>query len=117
MASEIGRPRRGRTYIIIGTVLAVLAFATAAGVASLPLFFSSNTTGTKVVLAKNAIGARTRIQASELWMKVVTPGPAQSFLDINLVVGKGPRVEMAAAQYDDANRIAQSPDLLSSSDV
>ncbi len=117
MASEIGRPRRGRTYIIIGTVLAVLAFATAAGVASLPLFFSSNTTGTKVVVAKNAIGARTRIQASDLTMKVVTPVPPQSFLDINLVVGKGARVDIPADSPVTANLIAQSPDLLSSSDV
>ncbi|HEX9099617.1 MAG TPA: hypothetical protein VF956_09055, partial [Candidatus Dormibacteraeota bacterium] len=66
MSSEIRRSRRGRTYIIIGTVLAVLAFATAAGVASLPYFFSSTATGTKVVVAKNAISARTRIQASDL---------------------------------------------------
>src|SRR5216683_603239 len=66
MSSDIRRSRRGRTYIIIGTVLAVLAFATAAGVASLPFFFSSAAIGTKVVVAKNAISARTQIPASEL---------------------------------------------------
>src|SRR5229473_5354429 len=88
MASEPRRSRRGRTYIIIGTVLAVLAFATAAGVASLPYLFSSAAIGTKVVVAKNAISARTQIQASDLTMAVIT-----------------------------ANLIAQSPDLLSSSDV
>lgn len=117
MASEIGRPRRGRTYIIIGTVLAVLAFATAAGVASLPLLFPSGSTGTKVVVAKNSIGARTKIQSSDLTMKVVTPVPPQAFFDINLVAGKGARVDIPADSAVTANLIAQSPDLLSSSDV
>jgi Flp pilus assembly protein CpaB len=117
VASEIGRPRRGRTYIIIGTVLAVLAFATAAGVASLPLFFSSSTTGTKVVVAKNPISARTRIQSSDLQMKVVTPVPPQAFFDVNSVVGKGARVDIPADAPVTANLVAQSPDLLSSSDV
>ncbi len=117
MASEIGRPRRGRTYIIIGTVLAVLAFATAAGVASLPLLFPSGTTATKVVVAKNSIGARTKIQASDLMLKAVTPVPPQAFFDVNLVVGKGARVDIPADSPVTANLIAQSPDLLSSSDV
>jgi Flp pilus assembly protein CpaB len=117
MASEIGRPRRGRTYIIIGTVLAILAFATAAGVASLPLLFSNNPTGTKVVVARNAIGARTKIQSSDLTMKVVTPVPPQAFFDINSVAGKGARVDIPADSPVTANLIAQSPDLLSSSDV
>jgi Flp pilus assembly protein CpaB len=117
VASETGRPRRGRTYIIIGTVLAVLAFATAAGVASLPLFFSSSTTGTKVVVAKNPISARTRIQSSDLQMKVVTPVPPQAFFDVNSVVGKGARVDIPADAPVTANLVAQSPDLLSSSDV
>src|SRR5260370_40084815 len=89
MASEMGRPRRGRTSVIIGTVLAVLAFATAAGVASLPLLFPSGTTATKVVVAKNSIGARTKIQASDLMLKAVPPVPPQAFFDVNLVVGNG----------------------------
>jgi pilus assembly protein CpaB len=117
VASELGRSRRGRTYIIIGTVVAVLAFATAAGVASLPLFFSSNPTGIKVVVAKNSIGARTKIQASDLMMKVVTPVPPQAFFDVNSVAGKGARVDIPADSPVTANLIAQSPDLLSSSDV
>jgi Flp pilus assembly protein CpaB len=117
MAAEIGRPRRGRTYIIVGTVLAVLAFATAAGVASLPLLFSNNPTGTKVVVAKVSINARTKIQAADLTMSVVNPVPPQSFTDINSVAGKGARVDIPAGQAVTANLIAQSPDLLSSSDV
>jgi Flp pilus assembly protein CpaB len=117
MASEIGRSRRGRTYIVIGTVLAVLAFATAAGVASLPLLFGNNPTGTKVVVAKNAIAARTRIQSSDLEMKVISPIPPESFTDVNQVAGKGARVDIPVGDPVTANLIAQSPDLLSSSDA
>src|SRR3989442_11413183 len=113
----MGGPRCGRPYIVIGTVLAVLAFATAAGVASLPLFFSNNPAGTKIVVAKNAIGARTKIQSSDLTMKVVTPVPPQAFFDVNAVAGKGARVDIPADSPVTANLIAQSPDLLSSSDV
>jgi Flp pilus assembly protein CpaB len=117
VASDIGRSRRGRTYIVIGTVLAVLAFATAAGVASIPLFFSSNAAGTKVVVAKVPITARTKIQASDLTMSAVSPVPPQSFSDINAVAGKGARVDIPQGAPVTANLIAQSPDLLSSSDV
>ncbi len=117
MASEIGRPRRGRTYIIIGTVLAVLAFMTAAGVASIPLLFPAGNTGTKVVVAKNSIGARTKIQTSDLMLKAVNPVPPQAFFDVNMVIGKGARVDIPADSPVTANLIAQSPDLLSSSDV
>ncbi len=117
MAGDIGRSRRGRTYIVLGTVLAVLAFATAAGVASLPLLFSNNPTGTKVVVAKTSINARTKIQSSDLTMAVVNPVPPQAFTDINSVAGKGARVDIPAGEPVTANLIAQSPDLLSSSDV
>lgn len=117
MASEIGRSRRGRTYIVIGTVLAVVAFATAAGVASLPLILGNNPTGTKVVVAKNAIAARTRIQSSDLEMKVISPIPPEAFYDINAVSGKGARVDIPVGSPVTANLIAQSPDLLSSSDA
>src|SRR3989475_6695330 len=117
MSSEIRRSRRGRTYIIIGTVLAVLAFATAAGVASLPYLFSSAAIGTKVVVAKNAIAARTQIQASDLTTAVITPVPKEAFFDIKFVEGKGARVDIPADAPITANLIAQSPDLLSSSDV
>src|SRR5229473_3578394 len=117
MSSDIRRSRRGRTYIIIGTVLAVLAFATAAGVASLPFFFSSAAIGTKVVVAKNAISARTQIQASDLTLAVITPVPKLAFYDVKAVEGKGARVDIPADAPITANLIAQSPDLLSSSDV
>ena len=115
-SSGTGRPRRGRLYIIIGSVLAVLAFGTAAGLASLPLFTSS-ATGTKVVVAKSDIGARNKIQTSDLELKVVTPMPPASFTDINLVAGKGARVDIPAGSPVTANLIAQAPDLLSSSDL
>ena len=117
MASDIGRPRRGRTYIVVGTVLAVLAFATAAAVASIPLFFSNNPTGTKVVVAKVPITARTKIQASDLTLSAVNPVPPQAFFDINNVAGKGARVDIPQGEPVTANLIAQSPDLLSSSDA
>jgi len=54
--AEIARPRRGRLYIVVGAILAVLAFATAAGLASLSLV-QTNTGGTRVVVAKNSITA------------------------------------------------------------
>jgi Flp pilus assembly protein CpaB len=117
MSSErIGRPRRARLYIVIGTILAVLAFGTAALLASLPLL-SANPIGTKVVVAKNAIGARTRIAASDLELKVVSPTPPQSFTDITAVAGKGARVDIPGGAPVTANLIAVASDLLSSSDV
>ena len=114
--AEIGRPRRGRLYIVIGAILAVLAFATAAGLASLPLL-KSNTTGTRVVVAKNNISARTKIQASDLELSAVNPAPPQAFLELNAVVGKGARVDIPAGSPVTANLITSSGDLLSSSDV
>ena len=114
--AEIGRPRRGRLYIVIGAILAVLAFATAAGLASIPLL-QSNTTGTKVVVAKNNINARTKIQASDLQLSAINPAPPQSFLELNAVVGKGARVDIPAGSPVTANLISTSGDLLSSSDV
>ena len=113
---RIGRPRRARLYIIIGTVLAVLAIGTAATLASLPLL-SSNPIGTRVVVAKNAIGARTKIVASDLELKVVSPTPPESFTDVTAVAGKGARVDIPAGAPVTANLIAVAPDLLSSSDV
>src|SRR6476661_3297989 len=114
--AEIGRPRRGRMYIVIGAILAVLAFATAAGLASLPLLQSS-TTGTKVVVAKNNISARTKIQASDLQLSAVNPAPPQAFLELKDVVGKGARVDIPAGLPVTANLITTSGDLLSNSDV
>jgi len=114
--AEIGRPRRGRLYIVIGAILAVLAFATAAGLASLPLLQAS-TTGTRVVVAKNNISARTKIQASDLELSAVNPAPPQAFVDLNAVVGKGARVDIPAGLPVTANLITSSGDLLSTSDV
>ena len=101
---------------MIGAILAVLAFATAAGLASLPLL-KSNTTGTRVVVAKNNISARTKIQASDLELSAVNPAPPQGFVDLNAVVGKGARVDIPAGSPVTANLITSSGDLLSSSDV
>jgi Flp pilus assembly protein CpaB len=114
--AEIGRPRRGRLYIVIGAILAVLAFATAAGLASLPLLKSS-TTGTQVVVAKNNISARTKIQASDLELSAVNPEPPQAFVQLKDVVGKGARVDIPAGSPVTANLITSSGDLLSTSDV
>src|SRR5712692_296235 len=114
--SGIGRPRRGRIYIVVGATLAVLAFGTAAAVASLPLLGSSST-GAKVVVAKVAIVARTRIQTSDLELKSISPTPPESFSDIATVAGKGARVDIPVGAPVTANLITQSPDQLSSSDV
>src|ERR1035437_1579171 len=114
--SSVGRSRRGRIYIVVGVILAVLAFGTAAAVARLPLL-SSSTTGTRVVVAKNGITARTRIQSSDLELKTISPTPPESFADISAVAGKGARVDIPAGSPVTANLITQSPDQLSSSDV
>ena len=73
-SSALTRPRRGRLYIVIGAVLAVLAFATAAGIASLPLI-QGTATGLKVVVASHDIRARTVIQASDLTLASINPTP------------------------------------------
>jgi len=110
----MGRPRRGRIYIVVGAILAVLAFGTAAAVASLPLL--AGTMGTKVVVARNTIPARTRILASDLELRSVSPTPPQSFTDIALVAGKGARVDIPAGLAVTANLISSTPDQLNSSD-
>jgi Flp pilus assembly protein CpaB len=115
-SADVARPRRGRLYIIIGAVLAVLAFAAAAGLASLSLLPGS-TSGTRIVVARNDIGARTKIQASDLQLSVVNPAPKQAFTSINEVVGKGARVDIPAGDPVSANLIAPASDLLSTSDV
>jgi len=114
--AEVARPRRGRLYIVVGAILAVLAFATAAGLASLSLF-QSNTGGTRVVVAKNAITARTKIQASDLELKAISPAPPQAFVDVKEVAGKGARVDIPVGSPVTANLVAPGGDLLSSSDV
>jgi pilus assembly protein CpaB len=114
--SSVGRAGRSRIYIVVGSILAVLAFGTAAAVASLPLL-SSSSTGAKVVVARNTITARTRIQTSDLELKAISPIPPQSFTDIATVAGKGARVDIPAGSPVTANLITQTPDQLSSSEV
>jgi Flp pilus assembly protein CpaB len=115
-STEVARPRRGRLYIIIGAVLAVLAFAAAAGLASLSLL-QPNSSGTRVVVARNDIGARTKIQSSDLQLSNINPAPKLAFTDVNQVAGKGARVDIPAGSPVTANLIAPASDLLSSSDV
>src|SRR5579872_2861380 len=114
--TEASRPRRGRLYIVIGAILAVLAFAAAAGLASLSLL-QQNTSGVRVVVARNDITARTKIQASDLELSVINPQPKESFTVITQVTGKGARVDIPAGSPVTANLIAPAGDLLSSSDA
>ena len=114
--STLTRRRGGRLYIVIGAVIAVLAFAVAAGIASLPLL-QSTTGGTRVVVASHDIKARTLIQASDLTIMAINPAPPSSFTDIREVSGKGARVDIPANSPVTANLIAASGDLLSTSDV
>jgi Flp pilus assembly protein CpaB len=113
---EGGRPRGGRAYVVGGTILALVAFLLAAGVASLPLLFNTPT-GTNIVVARNTINARTKIQPGDLMLKVVTPVPPEAFTDMNAVAGKGARVDIPAGLPITANLLANTPDLLSSSDI
>ena len=113
---EVRRGRRGRLYIVIGAVLAVLAFATAAALASLPLLQQS-TGGTRVVVATHDIKGRTVIQASDLTLMSYNPAPPQAFLAVKDVAGKGARVDIPANSPITANLVAPSGDLLSNSDA
>src|SRR3981081_663748 len=92
---EISRPRRGRLYIVVGAILAVLAFATAAGLASLSLV-QTTTSGVKVVVAKTNISARMKIQDSDLQLSTFNPAPPQAFTEIGKVTGKSARVDIPA---------------------
>ncbi|HEX7262593.1 MAG TPA: RcpC/CpaB family pilus assembly protein [Candidatus Dormibacteraeota bacterium] len=113
---DSGRSRRGRVYIIGGTILAVAAFVAAAGVASFPYIFQSQT-GVSVVVARNTITARTKIVAGDLMLKVINPTPPQSFTDMSAVAGKGARVDIPAGEAVTANLIASGSDLLSTTDI
>src|SRR6202140_1998605 len=115
-SADVARPRRGRLYIIIGAVLAVLAFAAAAGLARFSLLPGS-TTGTRILLAKKHIGAPTKTRASDLQLRTVNPAPKQAFTSISQVAGKGARVDIPAGDPVSANLIAPAGDLLSTSDV
>ena len=114
--SVLARPRRGRLYIAVGAVLAVLAFALAAGIASLPLI-QGTTGGTRVVVASHDIKARTVITASDLTLASFSPAPPQAFTAVKDVAGRGARVDILSGQPVSANLVAPSGDLLSSSDV
>lgn len=114
-SSALARPRRGRLYIVVGAVLAVLAFALAAGIASLPLIQGSGE-GTRVVVAKNDIKARTVIQPSDLTLASVNPAPPADFTAISQLSNKSARVDIPAGAPVTANLVAPSGDLLSSSD-
>jgi pilus assembly protein CpaB len=115
-SSALARPRRGRLYIVVGAVLAVLAFALAAGIASLPLI-QGTSGGTRIVVASHDIKARTKIVASDLTLASFNPAPPQSFTVASQVEGKGAKVDIVAGQPVTANLIAPSGDLLSNSDV
>ena len=97
-------------------MLAVVAFATAAGIASLPLL-QGTSSGTKVVVAGHDIKARTVIQASDLTLASINPAPAAAFAAIKDVAGKGARVDILGGQAVTANLVAGSGDLVSTSDV
>jgi Flp pilus assembly protein CpaB len=114
--STFTRRRSGRLYIVIGAILAVLAFATAAAIASLP-FIQGTTSGTRVVVASHDIKARTLIQLSDLTLAPYSPAPPQSFVNVKDVAGKGARVDIPANSPITASLIASSGDLLSTSDV
>src|SRR5256885_8602966 len=113
-SSALTRPRRGRLYIVIGAVLAVLAFATAAGIASLPLI-QGTTTGTKVVVAAHDIKARTVIQASDLTLSNLTQPPPQAFATVREVAGMGSRVDIPAGMAATAHHLSPSGELLTNS--
>jgi len=95
----------------------VVAFLAAATLASAPYLFPASPLGTKIVVAKSTITARTRITAADLELSAVNPLPPQSFSTLSAVVGKGARVDIPAGQPVTANLIADTPDLVSSSDV
>ena len=114
--SVLTRRRGGRIYIVVGAVLAVLAFGAAIAIASLPLI-QGNTSGVKVVVASHDIKARTLIQATDLTLSNFSPAPPQTFTALKDVEGKGARVDIPAGSPITANVVAASSDLLSNSDV
>jgi pilus assembly protein CpaB len=116
-ATPLSRSRRGRTYIVLGVILAVLAFATAAGIASVPLLQGSSGGGTRIVVASHDIKARTRITESDLTFASVNPAPPQYFTAIKDVTGKGARVDIPGNSPVTANLVSAAGDLLSTSDV
>lgn len=115
-SSALARPRRGRLYILVGAVLAVLAFAAAALIASLPLIQGSSG-GTKVVVASHDIRARTVIQASDLTLASFNPAPPQAFLATKDLIRQSARVDIPQGAPITANLVAPAGDILASSDA
>lgn len=113
--SALTRRRGGRLYIIVGAVLAVLAFALAAGIASLPLIQGS-TAGTRVVVAAHDIKARTVITASDLALANFSPAPPQAFAATKDVAGRGARVDILAGQPITANLVGAAGGQINESD-
>ena len=114
--SVLARPRRGRLYIVVGAVVAVLAFALAAGIASLPLI-QGTTGGTRIVVAGHDIKARTVITAADLTLASFNPAPPQAFTALKDVEGKGARVDIPAGLPITANLVGQAGGLINESDV
>jgi Flp pilus assembly protein CpaB len=115
-SSALARPRRGRIYILIGAVLAVVAFGAAALIASLPAIQGS-TGGTRVVVASHDIRARTVIQASDLTLASFSPAPPQAFPATKDVVRQSARVDIPQGAPITANLVAPAGDILASSDA
>ena len=115
--APIGRSRSSRLYVVIGTALALVAFLAAAALASAPYLFPASAAGTKVVVAKTNISARTRITSSEVELQAVNPLPPGSFTSAGSVTGKGARVDILAGEPITGNLIADAPDLLSGSEA
>lgn len=115
-ATPLSRSRRGRLYIVIGALLAVLAFVLATGIALLPSLQGTGG-GTRVVVAAHDIKARTVIHDSDLTLASINPAPPQYFGAVKDVSGKGARVDIPGGSPVTANLIAASSDILSSSDV
>src|SRR5947199_418136 len=115
-SSALARPRRGRLYIIVGAVLAVLAFALAAGIASLPLI-QGTTGGTRIVVAGHDIKSRTVITAADLTLASFNPAPPEAFTALKDVEGKGARVDIPAGLPITANLVGQAGGLINESDV
>lgn len=114
--SVLSRRRGGRLYIVVGAVLALVAFGTAAAIASFP-YIQGSTVGTSVVVASHDIKARTLIQASDLTLAKFQPAPPQAFAAVKDVIGKSARVDIPGNSPITANVVATSSDLVSSSDV
>ena len=115
-SSALARPRRGRMYIFVGAVLAVLAFGAAALIASLPLIQGSSG-GTRVVVALHDIKARTVIGPSDLTLAAFNPAPPQAIFAIKDVGRVSARVDIPVGSPITTNVVAPAGDLLASSDT